>query len=353
MKRDKLLLFNQLVNQAYECFSFTDFLKLSVVKLHELILYDSGMFYCSISKDCSFFKPYTGGTVEGCYEKQNQPDQGDFDMKWASSKNKKSVMVFKADELKLDEALVSQEPRSSFLLSQEDFHIVCMRIVYKDYFMGEIYLHRSKDKPDFDENDMFFLQLLQPHISTIFHIIHRMTTVNYLESDRGNLWSKGLCLMDENLTIVGGNVTALDMLKVSTVFGSSVLYHIKEICEDLQSEQTKGTGIALRQTSIQTQNGTLLVDVVLQWDEKKKARKFFLSMESDSQNQQTTDYKFKFTKREADIIDGIIQGKNNGQLAAALGLSENTIKTHIQSIYRKAGAKNRTELAYLLMRGNT
>ncbi|NLI91454.1 MAG: response regulator transcription factor [Peptococcaceae bacterium] len=29
--------------------------------------------------------------------------------------------------------------------------------------------------------------------------------------------------------------------------------------------------------------------------------------------------------------------------------SENTIKTHIKSIYKKTGANNRTELAYVLM----
>jgi DNA-binding NarL/FixJ family response regulator len=72
-------------------------------------------------------------------------------------------------------------------------------------------------------------------------------------------------------------------------------------------------------------------------------------MEFEDGEQDIADYKFKFTKREADIIDEMIQGKNNAQLAEALNLSENTIKTHIQSIYRKAGAGNRTELAYILM----
>jgi DNA-binding CsgD family transcriptional regulator len=349
MENQKVIKLNQLINSSYECFSFSEFLKLTILKLHELVMYDSGMFFCGISKDCSFFKPYVGGTVENYYKKQNFSDREEYLLQRGEDAGNEAL-VYKACDLNHGSVLVPDEPRNDFLTSQKDFHIACMRIIYKGQFMGEIYLHRSKDKPDFDEEDMFLLQLLQPHVSTVFNIIHTVTAVKYLETDSGRLDRKGLCLMDAELSITGGNVTGLEMLKMPTVFGSSVLYHVKEFCESIFVDQKGESGVIFRQTSLKTGNRILLVDIAFQWDRKwKSGTKFFITMNFTNEEQSMPEYKFKFTKREADIIDGVIQGKNNPQLAAALALSENTIKTHIQSIYRKVGANNRTELAYILL----
>ncbi len=243
---------------------------------------------------------------------------------------------------------MAAEPRSDFLATQEDFHIACLRIVYKGQFMGEIYLHRSKEKPDFGEEDMFVLRLLQPHIATVFHIIHTVRAANDLETEGGRLARRGLCLFDEELSLIGGNAAGYEMLKTATVFGSSVLYHVKELCEDLRAA-AKGSPHLLHQGErFKTGSGSLLADLVF-YRGSGRAGQFFLCLAYEDGEQAIADYKFKFTKREADIIDGVVQGKNNAQLAAGLNLSENTVKTHIQSIYRKVGANNRTELAYILM----
>ncbi len=350
MENQKLIKFNKLINSSYECFSFTEFLRLTILNLHELVMYDSGMFFCGISRDCSFFKPYVGGAVEDYYRKQDFSQQEEY-LKQREEKGAGSeALVYKALDLKRGAVCVGNEPRNGFLTTQEEFHIACIRIVHKGQFMGEIYLHRSKEKPDFDDEDMFLLRLLQPHVSTVFNIIHTVTAVKYLEIDGGRLARRGLCLLDMELAIAGGNVTGIDMLKMPTVFGSSVLYHVKECCEDMLSEQKEDSRAVFRQTSFKTVKGILLADIVLRWDGKCVGNgNFFLSMKFEDDKQSIIEYKFKFTKREADIIDGVIQGKNNTQLAIALNLSENTIKTHIQSIYRKVGANNRTELAYILL----
>ncbi len=307
MKNQKLIIFNRLINSSYECISFTEFLKLTILRLHELVMYDSGMFFCGISRDCSFFKPYVGGNVEDYYRKQGFSDREEYLKQNEEECAFNEALVYRALDLKHGAVSVRNEPRSSFLTSQEDFYIACMRIVYKGQFLGEIYLHRSKDKPDFDNEDMFLLRLLQPHISTVFHIIHTVTAVKYLETDSGRLARRGLCLLDMELAIAGGNVTGLEMLKMSTVFGSSVLYHVKELCEDVLSECKEDSGAALRQTSIKTEDGILSVDVILLREETHKGNgKFYLSMEFIGEAQLVSEYKFKFTKREADIIDGII-----------------------------------------------
>ncbi len=49
------------------------------------------------------------------------------------------------------------------------------------------------------------------------------------------------------------------------------------------------------------------------------------------------------TEREADVLQLLAQGKTNKEIAAALVITERTVKFHISSILGKLGAGNRTE----------
>lgn len=57
---------------------------------------------------------------------------------------------------------------------------------------------------------------------------------------------------------------------------------------------------------------------------------------------------FEFSKKEEMIVKLISYGKSNKQIAAEMGISINTVRVHIQSIYRKAGVNSRTELLFLI-----
>jgi len=51
----------------------------------------------------------------------------------------------------------------------------------------------------------------------------------------------------------------------------------------------------------------------------------------------------QFSKREKQVIDLLILGKSNKQIALALGLSVRTIEFHLSKIYSKLGVASRTE----------
>lgn len=53
------------------------------------------------------------------------------------------------------------------------------------------------------------------------------------------------------------------------------------------------------------------------------------------------------TKREADVLDHLRQGKSNAEIAHALTVSIETVRTHRRNIYRKLGVSSRRELAAL------
>ncbi|GMQ59748.1 hypothetical protein AN1V17_41480 [Vallitalea sediminicola] len=57
---------------------------------------------------------------------------------------------------------------------------------------------------------------------------------------------------------------------------------------------------------------------------------------------------YKLTKREIEIIDLLLKGLTNNEMADSLFLSSHTIRTHIQNIYSKMNVTNRTALLYKL-----
>jgi len=340
MENQELKALNTLIKQAYECASFADFMQLAVLSLHRLIPYDSGVFFCAISQDSSFFKPYMGGTVESHYHKQ--PFEGrDALLRESDAPGEDAPpVVYTARDYFEGKTGVLEEPRSRFLRESRGFQTACMRIIYKDRFLGEIYLHRKPGAQPFTGEELFCLRLLQPHISTVMSNIHARIALRQTESAGRS--KSGLCVMDGQGSVTGGNACGIELLKTATVFGSSLLYHVKEMCAELERE-----GGAEKSSVFRTPQGELKVEVFRAGNRPR----FVVEMESPCKDLLSADYKFKFSKREAEIIDALIQGKNNPQIAESMRLSCNTIKTHVKNIYKKAGVGNRTELAFLLMGG--
>ena len=50
------------------------------------------------------------------------------------------------------------------------------------------------------------------------------------------------------------------------------------------------------------------------------------------------------TAREADVLQQLQLGRSNGEIAIALSVSVETVRTHVRSVFRKLGVKGRREL---------
>jgi DNA-binding NarL/FixJ family response regulator len=53
------------------------------------------------------------------------------------------------------------------------------------------------------------------------------------------------------------------------------------------------------------------------------------------------------TPREADVLDELQRGRSNAEIALALSVSVETVRTHARSVFRKLGVKGRRELTTL------
>jgi DNA-binding NarL/FixJ family response regulator len=58
------------------------------------------------------------------------------------------------------------------------------------------------------------------------------------------------------------------------------------------------------------------------------------------------------TPRETDVIAELQLGRSNKVIALNLGMSENTVKMHVQHLMRKLGARTRTEAVFIWARGS-
>jgi DNA-binding CsgD family transcriptional regulator len=54
------------------------------------------------------------------------------------------------------------------------------------------------------------------------------------------------------------------------------------------------------------------------------------------------------TRREVEIVDLVTAGQGTKDIASRLCISGETVKVHLQHIYRKLGVKNRVELVLSL-----
>jgi DNA-binding CsgD family transcriptional regulator len=51
------------------------------------------------------------------------------------------------------------------------------------------------------------------------------------------------------------------------------------------------------------------------------------------------------TARELDVLALVADGEPTAAISQRLGISENTIKSHLTSVYRKSGSRNRVQAA--------
>lgn len=61
----------------------------------------------------------------------------------------------------------------------------------------------------------------------------------------------------------------------------------------------------------------------------------------------------KLTPREKEIIDAVLAAASNRVIATRLGISEQSVKNRLTSIYKKLGVTSRVQLILTVMRSHT
>ena len=66
--------------------------------------------------------------------------------------------------------------------------------------------------------------------------------------------------------------------------------------------------------------------------------------------EERTDRLSALTTREIQIANAVAEGRGNRDIANQLGITEQTVKNHLTSIYEKVGVQSRLQLALTMFR---
>jgi len=59
---------------------------------------------------------------------------------------------------------------------------------------------------------------------------------------------------------------------------------------------------------------------------------------------------YPLTRREADVLAGMLLGHANKKIAQDLGSTDDTVKVHVKAILRKLGVRSRTQAVSVCLR---
>lgn len=79
--------------------------------------------------------------------------------------------------------------------------------------------------------------------------------------------------------------------------------------------------------------------------------KLFHSIKESSTSNETQIPRPVLSQRELEILTHIVEGKSNKNIALAVHLSPDTVKTHLRNIYQKLGVNNRSQAARTAIQG--
>lgn len=225
-----------------------------------------------------------------------------------------------------------------------------------------IVINRDEDATAYSQAEENLFQLITPHFSRAMHIFKELRLYkNYSNISKSILdqQDKAILVCDPNGTVVIQNEYAIEQLTLPspiTLINSQIKiadplyqqrfnYFIKQCAtlaykdiglqETLVVEQQTGESMLVTVSPLLNQNTFNDIDVPC-------------CLVTISQQQQinwlAVEREFELTPKELNLIKAIFKKQKLNDLVDVLGVSYNTLRTHLQSIFKKAQVNSQTEL---------
>ena len=104
------------------------------------------------------------------------------------------------------------------------------------------------------------------------------------------------------------------------------------------------TAEALREALVAVKAGEVVVDPLL------SGRVVQVAARSEAHGLYWPGIQYGLTRREAEVLQVVCEGFSNREIAEALFVSEETVKSHLKSLYRKLSVSDRAEAIALALR---
>ena len=236
-----------------------------------------------------------------------------------------------------------------------------------------IYFHYPKSSPRCENEQLNFLRLLLPHLHQAVRLHRRLRGQELTETAMAQFLDHlpvGFVLLGLDGRVKRMNREAERILRARDGLGQAngklrawlsqdqqVLEHL--IRSALATTDRRGTspgGLA----TIQRRSGKAAYQAVVTpvqaggqiFDTHRAAAVLLLTDPARSPQTRIAAIQklFGFTKAEARIAAALLEGRQTGEIAHDLRITQNTLRTHLKSLYSKAGARSQGDLIRLLLR---
>lgn len=183
--------------------------------------------------------------------------------------------------------------------------------------VGAMALHRLRHEHDFSDRDVAFVRALLPHLSRALLLFE--------ERDQRPR-TTGILILDDTGTVVYSNEAAARVLKAKSAEALPL-----PLC---------GAPLSQEKTIFHSDQGDYAVRM-----QTIPGRYKVLSLEPVKHSLRARLAVMGLTPRQQQIASRVLWGVSNKQIAGELILTEQTVKDHINAIFRKLGIHHRAELA--------
>ncbi|MFN8256403.1 MAG: helix-turn-helix transcriptional regulator [Bacteroidales bacterium] len=161
-------------------------------------------------------------------------------------------------------------------------------------------------------------------------------------------------LLDPGLNILTLNKRALELLKPAN---NGIGKHISHFLPDFKKIENgiikltheNSSSLSCRLHFVSSGNEKILMDSkIKQLNDKYEDLLGYLVIANEVKEIKKMRTSFNITDREANVVQSIIAGKTNHEIAHELKISERTVKSHITHIFNKLNIDNRIQLMMLL-----
>jgi DNA-binding CsgD family transcriptional regulator len=208
----------------------------------------------------------------------------------------------------------------------------------------------NRTRPDFTDRDRLCLNLLRPHLIQAYRNAEAVTELERkLAAVTGGMEALGCGLVLLNARNDVELMTGQAQRQLSAIFGTRALRkrHLPNMLKQWLREQERLSplaGVPAPRKPLLLRCGEMRLRLRLVSSSSQK----LLILENKEEAVCPADFEaIGLTRREAEVLIWICQGKGNPEIAVILGLSVRTIEKHVERILEKLGVETRTAAAVL------
>ena len=218
------------------------------------------------------------------------------------------------------------------------------QLIFFSYGQRQAGIALNRSTRDFSEEERSMLNLLGPHFGQAYQTSRLFSHLSEAAEGNNQAW----LVVDSMGHILFETGKAVHWLVEYFGHNGSLPTPIRDWLKRRGSrlKDSNGLGVTLQDLSIRRQSKRLIIRSLS--PVQSPEQRLLLSEEDDEPDPQPLQ-SFGLTKREAEVLLWISQGKRNSEIGKILGASSRTIAKHLQRVFAKLGVETRTAAANMAL----